>query len=78
MGKIYWDEANTFDQKFYATLGAHCAVDFGFCKANIWGRNLTDTNYNTFAFISKATGQAVYSAQKGNPIQFGVDLSFHF
>ena len=78
MGKIYWDEANTFDQKFYATLGAHCAVDFGFCKANIWGRNLTDTNYNTFAFLSKATGQAVYSAQKGNPIQFGVDLSFHF
>lgn len=77
-GKIYWDEANTFDQKFYATLGAHCAADFGLCKLNLWAKNLTDTKYNTFAFVSKATGAASYAAQRGNPIQFGVDVSFHF
>ena len=77
-GKIYWDEANTFDQKFYATLGAHCAADFGLCRLNLWAKNLTDTKYNTFAFLSKATGAASYAAQRGNPIQFGVDVSFHF
>lgn len=77
-GKIYWDEANTFDQKFYATIGAHCAAEFGMCRLNIWAKNLTDTKYNTFAFMSKATGEAAYSAQRGNPIQFGVDVSFHF
>ena len=77
-GKIYWDEANTFDQKFYATLGAHCAADFGICNVNLWAKNLTDTKYNTFAFVSKATGSANYAAQRGNPIQFGVDVKFHF
>lgn len=77
-GKVYWDEANTFDQKFYATLGAHCAADFGLCRVNLWAKNLTDTKYNTFAFVSKATGAALYSAQRGNPVQVGVDVSFHF
>ncbi len=77
-GKIYWDEANTFDQKFYATLGAHCSADFGLCRLNLWAKNLTDTRYNTFAFMSKATGTASYAAQRGNPVQFGVDVSFHF
>lgn len=78
MGRIYWDEANTFDQKFYATMGAHLMADFGPCTVNLWGRNLTDTKYNTFAFLSRATGQSVYSAQRGNPIQAGIDISFHF
>ncbi len=78
MGKIYWDEANTFNQKFYATMGARLSADFGLCTVNLWGRNLTDTKYNTFAFLSRATGQSVYSAQRGNPIQAGIDISFHF
>ena len=77
-GKIYWDEENSFSQKFYATLGAHCAADFGICKLNVWAKNLTDTKYNTFAFMSKATGEVKYAAQRGNPVQVGVDVSFHF
>ena len=77
-GKTYWDEANTFSQKFYATLGAHCAADFGLCRVNVWAKNLTDTKYNTFAFMSKATGEVKYAAQRGNPVQVGVDVSFHF
>ena len=78
MGKIYWDEANTFEQKFYATLGAHISADLGPCTINLWGKNLTDTHYSTFAFVTKATGSEMYAAQRGNPIQVGVDLSFHF
>ncbi len=77
-GKIWWDEANTYYQKFYAVLGAHVAADFGLCSVNFWGRNLTDSRYNTFAFSSKATGKEVFMAQRGNPFQCGVDLSFHF
>lgn len=77
-GKIWWDEANTYSQKFYAVLGAHVSVDLGICTLNLWGRNLTDTNYNTFAFSSKATGKEVFMAQRGNPIQLGMDVNIHF
>jgi len=77
-GKIWWDEANTYSQKFYAVLGAHLLADLGACKVNLWARNLTDTKYNTFAFSSKATGLEVFKAQRGNPFQMGVDVSFHF
>ena len=77
-GKIWWDEANTYSQKFYAVLGAHICADLNICKLNLWARNLTDTKYNTFAFSSKATGQEVFMAKRGNPFQMGFDLSFHF
>ncbi len=77
-GKIWWDEANTYAQKFYAVFGAHASVDFGGCTLNLWARNLTDAQYNTFAFSSKATGKEIYMAQRGNPFQLGVDLSIHF
>lgn len=77
-GKIWWDEANTYSQKFYAVLGAHICADLNICKLNLWARNLTDTKYNTFAFSSKATGQEVFMAQRGNPFQMGFDLSFYF
>ena len=77
-GKIWWDEANTYYQKFYAVLGAHVSADFGLCTINFWGRNLTDSRYNTFAFSSKATGKEVFISQRGNPYQCGIDLRFHF
>jgi outer membrane receptor protein involved in Fe transport len=77
-GKIWWDEANTYSQKFYAVLGAHVSVDLGLCTVNLWGRNLTDAKYNTFAFSSKATGKEVYMAQRGNPFQCGVDVNVLF
>ena len=77
-GKIWWDDANTYSQKFYAVLGAHACLDLGVCSVNLWARNLTDTKYNTFAFSSKATGKEVFMAQRGNPFQMGVDISVHF
>lgn len=77
-GKTWWDEANTFSQKFYAVMGAHVLADCGAVSLNIWARNLTNTHYNTFAFGSRATGDMVYSAQQGNPFQIGADLKIHF
>jgi outer membrane receptor protein involved in Fe transport len=78
MGKIYWDEANTFSQKLYAVLGAHVDADFGKVKLSLWGRNITNSKYNTFAFMSRATGEPVYSAQRGNPFQMGATCNIHF
>ncbi len=73
-GKIWWDEANTYSQKFYATLGAHADYDFGHVLVSLWGRNLTDTKYNTFAVQSSAAGGTRYFAQRANPLQVGLDL----
>ena len=58
-------------------LGAYVGYDFGSCQVKLWGRNLTDTKYNTFAVESKAAGQALRFAQRGNPLQVGVDISLH-
>ena len=77
-GKTWWDEANTYAQKFYAVLGAHADYDFGPVVVSLWGRNLTDTKYNTFAIQSSAAGGTRYFAQKANPIQVGMDVNIHF
>lgn len=77
-GKTYWDNANTYSQKLYAVLGAHIDLNFNAFNVSFWGRNLTDTNYNTFAVDNSATGTKEYFAQRGNPFQCGVDVRFHF
>ena len=76
-GKTWWDEANTYYQKFYATLGAHADYDFGPVIVTLWGRNLTNTKYNTFAIQSSAAGGTRYFAQRANPIQLGLDINIH-
>ena len=78
-GETWWDEANTYSQKFYALLGAHADYDFGPVVVSLWGRNLTDTNYNTFAISSSAAGgYPRYFAQRGNPLNVGLDVRIHF
>ena len=77
-GKTWWDEANTYAQKFYAVAGAHADYDFGPVLVSLWGRNLTDTKYNTFAVASSAVGGTHYFAQKATPIQVGLDVNIHF
>ena len=77
-GKTYWDNDNLYAQKFYALLGAHADADFGCCVVSLWGRNLTDTRYNTFATDSPMAGTLKYFAQRGNPLQVGIDVRLHF
>ncbi|MCH5301546.1 MAG: TonB-dependent receptor [Prevotella sp.] len=77
-GKIWWDEANTYSQNLYAVLGAHADYDFGVAVVSLWGRNLTDTGYNTFAISSSAAGGQHYFAQRANPLQVGIDVRLHF
>lgn len=77
-GKTWWDEANTYSQKLYALLGAHADYDFGPVVVSLWGRNITNTHYNTFAVQSSAAGGTRNFAQRGNPIQLGCDVNIHF
>lgn len=77
-GKIYWDEGNTYRQPFYALLNAHVGADFGVVRIDAWGKNLTDTRYDSFFFTSTASTRELAFGQTGNPFQFGVDVSLHF
>ena len=77
-GRTYWDEANLFSQPFYALLGAHADYDFGSVVISLWGRNLTNSRYNTFAVQSSAAGGTRFFAQRSTPFQFGLDLNIHF
>ena len=51
-GDIYWDEANTLRQPFYALLGASITWQQPRYSVQLWGRNLTDTGFKTFYFVS--------------------------
>ena len=77
-GKTWWNEANTSAQKFYAVLGAHADYDFGSVVVSLWGRNLTNSRYKTFAIQSSAADGTRFFAQRANPIQFGLDVNIHF
>jgi outer membrane receptor protein involved in Fe transport len=78
-GKIYWTESNTAlagnsaAQGFYGTLNAHVTWQRKAIEVDLWGHNLTDAKYHTFYFESMSRG----FAQKGKPVQFGVDLRLH-
>lgn len=73
-GKIYWTERNDAAQDFYATLNARVSFRTKSWQADLWGRNLTGRDYDTFYFESLGNG----FHQRGKPAQFGVDLHWHF
>lgn len=70
-GRIYWNEANTFSQPFYALLEASIRFEHRNWAVDVWGRNLTDTRYDTFYFMSIGNS----FLQRGRPRTFGVSLS---
>ena len=51
-GEIYWNEANTQRQPFYALLGSSITLAGKHYSLQLWGQNLTGTRYNTFYFVS--------------------------
>lgn len=51
-GEIYWNEANTQRQPFYALLGSSITLAGKHYSLQLWGRNITGTRYNTFYFVS--------------------------
>ena len=77
-GKIYWDEENEVSQKFYSLLNASIIFEkrLDGCGFNLelWGKNITDTPYNSYYFVSM--NNPFFA--KGKPARWGVTLSFDF
>ena len=71
-GKIYWNEENSLQQKFYSLLNASVGLRKGGYKLSLWGKNLCNTDFYTFYF--KSMGRDFIS--KGKPVRFGATLSF--
>lgn len=73
-GRIYWNESNTLSQPFYGLLSASVGLHRGAVSLEIWGRNLTDCEYDTFYFVS--VGNAFM--QSGRPRTLGLRIAFEF
>ena len=73
IGKIYWNEENSVCENFYSLMNASIYAHKGILSLELWSKNLTNTNYNTFYFVS--VGNAFFS--QGRPAEFGVTLSLH-
>jgi len=72
-GDIYWDEANTVRQPFYALLNANISLETKYFDFELWGKNLTGTEYDVFYFVSCGNG----FLQSGKPRSFGAKISFN-
>ena len=73
LGKIYWAEDNEVAQNFYALLNAKISITSGIFTWECWGKNITDTHYNTYCFKSSAD-----YAQIGKSAYFGTSLLVKF
>jgi len=74
VGKIYWNEENTEWQDFYCLLGASLSCDIDNLSLQLWGKNLTDTRYRTFYFLSM--GNAFF--QRGKGVEVGLTARIEF
>lgn len=70
VGEIYWNEANDISQPFYATMGANIRFENKNYSLDLWGQNITDTDFKTFYFVS--IGNAFL--QRGKPRIIGATL----
>lgn len=73
-GDIYWNDANTQHQKFYATLNATLSFEHRLGSLSFWGTNITNTRYNTFHFTSMGHN----FVQRANPWSVGATLRLLF
>ena len=71
-GKIYWDEANSLSQNFYALLGANITYNLRNWEFKLWGKNLTDYNYYTFYFMSMGNE----FLQRGRGFEAGLSIRY--
>lgn len=72
-GEISWNESNSQCQPFYALMGGSITLAGKHYSLQLWGRNLTNTRYNTFYFVS--IGHEFL--QRGRERSFGLTLRLH-
>lgn len=73
-GDIYWNESNTERQNFYSLLGAGVTIGTDELNLQLFGKNLTDTKYYTFYFMSMGNE----FLQRGRGVEFGAALRYCF
>ncbi|MDR2937681.1 MAG: TonB-dependent receptor, partial [Prevotellaceae bacterium] len=75
-GKVYFTAANSSfaSQDFYSLLNAKVSVEKGSIKLGFWAKNLLNARYKAFYFENMGR----HFAQRGNPLQAGVEVSMKF
>ena len=73
-GSMMWNDANDVVQPFYALLDAKVGLRKGMVLFELWGRNLTNTEYGAFYFESFSKSYI----QRGRPLTWGANLSVRF
>lgn len=73
VGKIYWNESNSLHQPFYALLNASATIELGAAEVELWAKNITDTSFSTFYFVSIGNE----FVQRGKPFRGGVTLTLN-
>lgn len=66
-GRIWWNEENTEVQPMYALLNANLTLRMRYVSLSLWGKNLTQTDYTVFRFVSMGNT----FLQSGKPLTFG-------
>ena len=74
LGRIYWAEDNLVSQDFYTLLNAKVALTKGIVTWEVWGKNLTNTDYMAYGFKSSSGNYA----QAGRPLMFGTTIELNF
>ena len=72
-GDIYWNEANTLRQPFYALAGLSVGLEAPRWSARLWAENITGTAYDTFYFLSMGNS----FTQRGVPFTCGITLGYN-
>lgn len=72
VGPIYWDEANSVKQNFYALPGASVRLQMQKVSVDLWAENILNHKYDTFYFKSVDNR----FVQRGSGRSFGVTLRY--
>lgn len=67
VGRIFWNEANTRSQNFYAVPDATIAFTSSKWSVRLWAQNFTNTRYDVFYFMSMNNE----FVQKARPFRLG-------
>ncbi|WP_430967829.1 TonB-dependent receptor [Spongiimicrobium sp. 2-473A-2-J] len=77
-GKIYWHEDNAASSSGYSLLNARLGFTFDKFSVNLWGTNITDTEYITEFFAQTFSNGGSDLAWLGQPAAYGAGVTYRF
>ncbi len=73
MGKIYFNLTNTLSQSYYSLINNDITLGKNNYSLSFWLRNLFNTSYHTFYFLSTNNN----FVSKGKPLSFGISFKYN-